>query len=241
MSVSRKICAVIPVKDTAQAKQRLAALLPAARRRELALAMFEDVIAAVSSVRELAGIVVVTIDAGAAAIAARHNARVMSEGACEGHTGAVMTAARRLAADGLDLLTLPGDIPLVEPKRRPAPRPPPLCRRRSPGGCLHHRTSAGRAWLQRRAVLAGQRSAAALRRQQLLPAPGRGQNAWHRARVVHLPRIGLDIDTPDDLALFLQTPSQTRAYALLQRLAHSPRRRGTANNHGMSRRHGTLV
>ena len=35
--------------------------------------------------------------------------------------------------------------------------------------------------------------------------------------VVHLPRIGLDIDTPDDLALFLQTPSQTRAYALLQR------------------------
>jgi len=35
--------------------------------------------------------------------------------------------------------------------------------------------------------------------------------------VVHLPHIGLDIDTPEDLALFLQTPSQTRAHALLQR------------------------
>ena len=100
MSVSRKICAVVPVKDTAQAKQRLAALLPAARRRELALAMFEDVIAAVSSVRELAGIVVVTIDAGAAAIAARHNAHVMSEGACEGHTGAVRTALAAVEAAG---------------------------------------------------------------------------------------------------------------------------------------------
>jgi 2-phospho-L-lactate/phosphoenolpyruvate guanylyltransferase len=34
--------------------------------------------------------------------------------------------------------------------------------------------------------------------------------------VVHLPRIALDIDTPEDLALFVCTPSQTRAYALLR-------------------------
>ena len=81
MSVSRKICVVVPVKDTVQAKQRLAALLPAERRQELALAMFEDVIAAVSNVRELPDITVVTIDSAAAAIAARHGARVMSEGA----------------------------------------------------------------------------------------------------------------------------------------------------------------
>jgi 2-phospho-L-lactate guanylyltransferase len=50
--------------------------------------------------------------------------------------------------------------------------------------------------------------------------------------VVHLPRIGLDIDTPDDLALFLQTPSQTRAYELLQhwriRLDDAEPRRTTA-------------
>ena len=72
-------------------------------------------IAAISSVRELAGMVVVTVDPAVAAIAARHSARVMSEGAREGHTGAVMTAARHLAAEGCDLLTLPGDIPLVEP------------------------------------------------------------------------------------------------------------------------------
>jgi len=34
--------------------------------------------------------------------------------------------------------------------------------------------------------------------------------------VLHLPRIALDIDTPDDLALFLATPSHTRARALLE-------------------------
>src|SRR6478752_6264301 len=87
MSVSRKICVVVPVKDTVQAKQRLAALLPAEQRQELALAMFEDVMAAISNVRELAGIVVVTVDSAAAAIATRNGARVMSEGAREGHTG----------------------------------------------------------------------------------------------------------------------------------------------------------
>ena len=35
--------------------------------------------------------------------------------------------------------------------------------------------------------------------------------------VVRLPRIALDIDTPEDLALLLETPAQTRAHALLQR------------------------
>jgi 2-phospho-L-lactate guanylyltransferase (CobY/MobA/RfbA family) len=34
--------------------------------------------------------------------------------------------------------------------------------------------------------------------------------------VLKLPRIALDIDTPDDLALFLATPSHTRARALLE-------------------------
>jgi 2-phospho-L-lactate/phosphoenolpyruvate guanylyltransferase len=36
--------------------------------------------------------------------------------------------------------------------------------------------------------------------------------------VLRLPRIALDIDTPDDLALFLATPSHTRARALLEQV-----------------------
>jgi 2-phospho-L-lactate/phosphoenolpyruvate guanylyltransferase len=216
MSVARKICAVIPVKDTAQAKQRLANLLPAARRRELALAMFEDVIAAVSSVRELAGIVVVTVDAGAAAIAARHNARVMSEGACGGHTDAVMTAARRLAADGLDLLTLPGDIPLVEPEDvRHLVRLHCAGADRRAGAFII--VPAGDE-LGSNAVLCSPADAVPLRfgDNSFFPHLDAAKTHGIEPAVVHLPRIGLDIDTPEDLALFLQTPSQTRAYALLQ-------------------------
>jgi 2-phospho-L-lactate/phosphoenolpyruvate guanylyltransferase len=216
MSVSQGICAVVPVKDTAQAKQRLAALLPAARRQELALAMFEDVMAAVSGVRALAGMVVVTIDPAAAAIAARHGARVTSEGACEGHTGAIMTAARRLAAEGLDLLTLPGDIPLVEPND---------VRHLVSVHCAGADRGAGaftivpaRDELGSNAVLCSPAGAVPLRfgDNSFFPHLDAAKTHGIEPEVVHLPRIALDIDTPEDLALFLRTPSQTRAHALLQ-------------------------
>jgi len=110
--MNARIHAVVPIKDTSDAKRRLAGVLCAGRRQELALTMFEDVLAALTGVRELAGIVVVTVDPAAATIAARYGARVSNAGAREGHTGAVAAAARELAAQAM--LTLPGDIPLVE-------------------------------------------------------------------------------------------------------------------------------
>jgi 2-phospho-L-lactate guanylyltransferase len=212
MSVPRKICVVVPVKDTVQAKQRLAALLPAERRQELALAMFEDVIAAISSVRELAGMVVVTV----AAIAARHSARVMSEGAREGHTGAVMTAARHLAAEGCDLLTLPGDIPLVEPSDvRHLVRVHSASADRGAGAFT---IVPARDELGSNAVLCSPAGAVPLRfgDNSFFPHLDAAKAQGIQPEVVHLPRIALDIDTPEDLALFVRTPSQTRAYALLQ-------------------------
>src|SRR5712692_1271340 len=114
MNAHRHICAVVPVTDTAQAKQRLAGVLSGTQRQQLALAMLEDVLAVLASARELAGILVVTIDPAATAIAARYSARISGDGARDGHTGAVAAAARRLAAEGFDMLELPGDIPLVE-------------------------------------------------------------------------------------------------------------------------------
>ena len=76
--------------------------------------MLEDVLAALAETRGLAGRLLVTIDPAARDLAARYGARVIEDGARDGHTGAVMAAARRLAAEGRGaMLTLPGDIPLV--------------------------------------------------------------------------------------------------------------------------------
>src|SRR5262249_58241661 len=117
------IIAVVPVKDTRQAKQRLAGVLPPARRQELALAMLQDVLttlAAAVATAELGGIVTVTADPAAAALATRYGADVSGERAAEGHTGAVAAAACRLAADRPDLLTLPAGIPPGQPPPSPA-------------------------------------------------------------------------------------------------------------------------
>jgi 2-phospho-L-lactate guanylyltransferase len=108
------IWAVVPVKDTAAAKQRLASAVPAHLRRGLALAMLEDVLAALADTPGLAGRLLVTIDPAARGLAARYGAECIEDGAESGHTGAVTAAARRLASENRGaMLTLPGDIPLV--------------------------------------------------------------------------------------------------------------------------------
>jgi 2-phospho-L-lactate guanylyltransferase len=208
------IHAVVPIKETRDAKRRLADVLGAARRQQLALAMFEDVLATLTGVRELAGIIVVTVDPAAAAIAARHDARVCDAGAREGHTGAVAAAARELAAQ--TMLTLPGDIPLVE------------------GDDIRqligvHRNATGRgtrgftivpARDERgsNAILCSPAAAVPLRfgADSFLPHLAAAKRCAIEPTVVRLPRIALDIDTPDDLALFRATPSPTRTRALLE-------------------------
>lgn len=106
------IWAVVPVKQSAGAKQRLAAALTPAQRQALAACMLEDVLDALAGVPELAGLLVVTIDPFATDLARRHGARVITDGAADGHTGAVTAAARLLAAQGCaGMLAVPGDIP----------------------------------------------------------------------------------------------------------------------------------
>ena len=208
------IHAVVPIKETSDAKRRLADVLCAARRQQLALAMFEDVLATLTGVRELVGIIVVTADPAAAAIAARHGARVSDAGAREGHTGAVAATARELAAQAM--LTLPGDIPLVE------------------GHDIRqlidlHRNATGRgaraftivpAWDERgsNAILCSPAATVPLRfgADSFLPHLAAARRCAIEPTVARMPRIALDIDTPDDLALFLAAPSPTRTRALLE-------------------------
>jgi 2-phospho-L-lactate guanylyltransferase len=210
MKALRNICAVVPAKETRDAKQRLAGVLTPRQRQELALAMLEDVLAALTAVPELAGILVVTIDPAAAAIAARHGARITSDGARDGHTGAVAAATHRLAAEECSLLEVPGDIPLVEAGdvseliaahgRAPAFTIVPARDQRGSN-----------------AVLCSPPDAVPLRfgANSFFPHLAAARACGIEPMVMALPRIALDIDTPDDLALLLGAPSRTRARELL--------------------------
>jgi 2-phospho-L-lactate/phosphoenolpyruvate guanylyltransferase len=106
------VWAVLPVKELEGAKQRLSSALSRDERRLLATTMLEDVLEAVSAVRELAGVLVVTVDPVATSLASGRGARIVTEGALEGHTGAVTAAARLLVLEGrAGMMTMPGDIP----------------------------------------------------------------------------------------------------------------------------------
>ena len=215
MSTHPIIHAVVPVKDTRQAKQRLAGVLDRARRQELALAMLEDVLAVLARVDELAGILVVTADAAAAAIAARYRAVVMEDGAHGGHTGAVAAAARRLVGDGM--LTVPGDIPLLEPndvRRLVSAHREAMRHSARAFTIVPARDEKGS-----NAVLCSPAGAVPLRfgEDSFFPHLDAARSCNIEPAVLRLARIALDIDTPQDLAQLLGTPARTRAHALLRR------------------------
>ena len=205
------IHAVVPVKDLGNAKQRLAGVLGQPERTALFRAMLQDVLDALSGAKSLAGIVLVTRDEEAMALAQGYGAECLIEPENRGHTAAVVFAATALARRGAGaLLQVPGDIP---------------------------RITSGEV----EAVIAAHASAPAVTivpsrdhcgSNAVLCSPPDvfpfrfGDDSFHphlaaaraigiEPTVIERPGIGLDIDTPDDLETFLATPSETRAYRLL--------------------------
>jgi 2-phospho-L-lactate guanylyltransferase len=207
MSRTTGIWAVVPVKDTALAKQRLAPAVPPPLRQALMLAMLEDVLAALAEAPGLAGRLLVTTGPAATRLAARYGAICITEGAHDGHTGAVAAAARRLAAEGATgMLTVPGDIPLVTAEEigrllaahRPAPSFTIAPSHDEQGS---------------NAVLVSSPEAVPLRfgDNSFFPHLAAAEARGITPTVLHLPGIALDIDNPGDLAHFAQLGSRTRA------------------------------
>ena len=211
MTRGREIFAVVPVKGTIEAKSRLSPDYPVEFRRALARAMLEDVLAALGAVKELAGVIVVTVDALARATAERFGARVFEDGARDGHTGAVVAAGRRLAIEGrAGMLTVPGDIPLItadEVSRlfaahgeAPAFSIVPAHDRRGSNAILMTPPDA---------------VPLAFGNDSFLPHLDAARRIGIEPAIVPLPGIGLDIDNGPDLALLMQRPSPTHTWALL--------------------------
>ena len=90
------IWAVIPVKEFDGAKHRLSGLLSPSERRLLSETMLTDMLDAVAGSRLLAGMMIVTLDPHATALGEKIDARIVTEGARDGHTGSV-NAGRRIS------------------------------------------------------------------------------------------------------------------------------------------------
>ncbi len=108
------LVAIIPVKELSQAKARLAPVLDAAGRRELAVALLRDVLAAALACPALDKVAVVTRDADVLALAAEAGAEGLAEPG--GLNEALTTASETIARRGVDrLLVLAADLPLAAP------------------------------------------------------------------------------------------------------------------------------
>ena len=108
------LTAVVPVKDLDSVKQRLASLLSPNERKALYQAMLRDVLTALANAHSLAGVLVVTRDPWAQALANELGMSVLSEPANDGHTAASTRGARALAEIGASgMLQVPGDLPLL--------------------------------------------------------------------------------------------------------------------------------
>lgn len=210
--------AAVPVKDLANAKQRLVSLLGPEERRALARAMLVDIFQALRGA-PLEVIYLITRDPEVMALARQHGFPCLIESANRGHTEAVALAQQIAQAGGARrFLTIPGDIPCIttEEVRR-------LC---------------GALAAERGAVFVPSLSGFGTNAALLAPPDAMPlkfgepsfSNHLEAARehglspvVLELPGIGLDVDAPEDLALLLERGPATSSAALLREMGIAAR------------------
>ena len=202
--------AVLPIKQLANAKQRLSDLLTPEERHQFFSCMVEDVLTAVEATPQIDRVLVVTDDAAVAELAGAYSAEVIPEPSPPGMSAAVTAAGRLLAGEHVGtMLFLPGDLPLITPEElevvlegfaagrdsgaQSEVKPEMLivpaadlggsnCIACSPPDCMEFAFGVGS--FKRHLEIARSRGLA--------------------SAVAKLPGIGLDVDTPDDLKRLLE-------------------------------------
>jgi 2-phospho-L-lactate/phosphoenolpyruvate guanylyltransferase len=214
-----RTAAVLPVKSFAKAKQRLGDAVGGRDREQLAAAMVGDVLAALRQVPGIDEVIVVTAEPLAAREAEKAGQAVVDDPEERGQSAAANRGIDAALARGADrALLVPGDCPAIDPDEL--------------GRLLDRATQ------EPSVVIVPDRHGSGTNALLLTPpgavAPsfGTGSFARHAARahaagatvkVCDLPSLGLDVDTPDDLAalrsaLDARPQAAGRTRAVLERL-----------------------
>lgn len=211
--------AVIPVKRLGRALGRLAALLSPRERRDLQRVMLLDLLDACRATPQLAEVVVVTADDEAAGLAGDRGARILADHRpARGMNAAVGIGIADAARLGRRALVLTADLPLARPQDLAA-----VVAAAPDGGV----------------VLVPSRDGTGTNAMLLAPPEaiptrlGPDSRARHRAEVrarglrlteIEVPRLALDIDTPEDLILAARYPADCRTVAACRALDVAGRR-----------------
>ena len=202
---------LIPFKDLATAKQRLAAALTQSQRSQLAEAMLRDVMTAAAGVRNRLDVALVTGDARAQQLAREFGFGVIEDTRNESETAAIEMATAWCEQRGYDTtVVIPGDIPLItsDELHRVLDAAPaagavfvPAYDRRG-SNCI----------LRRPASLIPLRFG----NDSFLPHCEAMRKTGRELVILEMPGIGLDIDNPHELDLLVQRDGDTNAQRLLR-------------------------
>jgi len=200
---------LVPIKNTASAKQRLAAILDQPARTQLAQAMLTDVLTALHEWQNRPKVGIVTSEPYATKLARDYQFEVIPDPDNPGETGAIEMATSVCVERGEDsTLVIPADIPLIQPweleeiyKHAPAQ------------GTVLVPAGDGRgtnAVLRRPANLFPLRFG----NDSFKPHHAAALAAGKPCIVLNLPGIAVDVDNPPDLRQLLSLPGETHAQRL---------------------------
>lgn len=206
------IAALVPAKALDQAKGRLAAVLGEDERRQLALAMLEDVVRALQAVAAIDSVAVVSPDADVRALASRLGAAVIEEPAnVRGINQALNYVLEVMSPRPEALVVVLADVPEIDP----ADVASALGELPERGIviCPSHDKGTGLLAMRPPGVIPfrfGPQSFSLHKRE----AAAQGL----RAEVVRVESLARDIDSPDDLRALLGRPGDTATHRLLAQL-----------------------
>jgi 2-phospho-L-lactate guanylyltransferase len=200
---------LIPVKNLAQAKQRLASMLDQPTRTQLAQAMLLDVLEVLGTWTSRPEVCVVTSDPFAIELAQRFGCQIISDSANRSETDAVEMATKICESRGADnTLVIPADIPLIN-----AGELEKILQSAPDQGTVLVPAADGRgtnaAW-RRPAGLFPLRFG----NDSFKPHLAAARATQKPYVVLNLPGIALDIDNPFDLKQLAEAPGETRAQRL---------------------------
>lgn len=206
------IAALVPSKALDQAKGRLAAILGEDERRQLAMAMLEDVVRALHAVASIGSVAVVSPDSDVPVLASELGAATIQEPAnLRGINQALTYALGVMSPRPEALVVVLADVPEIDPADVETALG--ALPKRGVVICPSHDKGTGLLAMRPAGVIPfrfGPQSFSLHKRE----AAAQGL----RAEVVRAESLARDIDSPDDLRALLSRPGDTATHRLLARL-----------------------
>ena len=202
---------LVPVKNLANAKQRLSSVLTPEERLALAHVMCEDVLQELARWRARPGVAVVTSDPFARDLAARFDFEMIADTVNPGETGAIEMATAECRRRGADrTLVVPADIPLIETSELQR-----IVDSAPPGGAVLVPDAAGRGT---NAALRAPADLFPLRfgNDSFLPHLAAAKATGKPCLVLELPGIARDVDRPEDLKELAAAKGDRRSQKLVR-------------------------